>query len=214
MPTICSEPPAACIRSRKGSVNWHVGQPALYSTTRTGPRASRSDRVCVAPSMPGSSKAGAAAPAASGFPARFPNIPLRLVLLALDEAENVEALDFAIREKAVDGVLLVDEDFENRVQLGQQQQLDIALVGIHQLQRATRFFERGETDHHAAQARGIDVFDMPQVEDDVVAPGRHGFTDLVAQPVGVAHGEAAFKGDNLYSVAVVLRDFQAHGKIL
>ena len=55
-------------------------------------------------------------------------------------------------KKAVHRVLNFGKDLENGVQLGQQQQFDIALVGIHQLERAAFLLKRGKADHHAAEA--------------------------------------------------------------
>src|SRR5437660_12123155 len=52
---------------------------------------------------------------------------LTLVLL-LNEAQNIEVLDFALREETVDRVLLVGENLKHRRELGQQQQFDVALV--------------------------------------------------------------------------------------
>ena len=56
-----------------------------------------------------------------------------LFLLLLDEAENVEALEFAVGEKAVDGVLLIIEHLEDGGELGHDEKLDAAAAQVEQL---------------------------------------------------------------------------------
>src|SRR5690349_17716706 len=53
------------IRSRYGRVNWHTGQPALYSARRAGPPAKSPERVAGSPDTWVNANSGAFAPAAS-----------------------------------------------------------------------------------------------------------------------------------------------------
>jgi hypothetical protein len=65
--------------------------------------------------------------------------PYRVRLVAfltsvfLYELQDIEMLDLASRKETVHSGLHIVEDLENRVELRQQQQFHIALVGIHQL---------------------------------------------------------------------------------
>src|ERR1039458_1444382 len=50
---------------------------------------------------------------------------LSLFLHLLDEAQDIERLDGAVREEAVHGVLLIGEQIEHRGELGHDQEFDI-----------------------------------------------------------------------------------------
>ena len=58
----------------------------------------------------------------------------------LHEAQNIEAFNLAVREKAVDGIGLFAKHFENRMQPRQRQQFHVPLIQVEQLQRAAGLF--------------------------------------------------------------------------
>lgn len=75
--------------------------------------------------------------------------------------------DLAIREETVDCVLLVVEYFEDRCQLGQDQQLYVTLGQMQELKRPTLLLKRGEADNHRAETCAVDKLDSLQVQNDV-----------------------------------------------
>ena len=89
-------------------------------------------------------------------------------------------------KEAVHRVLDLVEHLEDRVQLGQQQQFDIALVRIHQLQGAALLLERGEADDQDAEPGGIDIVHRAEIHHDVVLPGRGELRNAFPQKVGLA----------------------------
>src|SRR5690242_11310432 len=78
----------------------------------------------------------------------------------LDEIENVERLDFAVREEAVDGVLLVGEQVEHGGELGHYQQLDVPAIQVEQFHDSARLAQSGGTDHESAEPGAVDVIDI------------------------------------------------------
>jgi len=65
--------------------------------------------------------------------ANYENTLLRFLFLLLHKGENIESLDAAAGEKTIDGIQQFDEYFEDGVKLGERQQFDVALIGVHQL---------------------------------------------------------------------------------
>src|SRR5688572_4263059 len=118
---------------------------------------------------------GAVAPDASIDDLRF-----RRIALLLNEAEDVELSDLTVGEEAVDCVLLIHEQFEDGSQLREHQQFDIAFAQVQDLEGAAGLFHGGEADDQSAEARGIYVVDVLEIEDDVDLPGIHEFADLLA----------------------------------
>ena len=142
--------------------------------------------------------------------------PYRVRLIAVlggvfsHKLQDVEMLDLAPREKTVHRGLNVLEDLENRVQLGQQQQLHIPLIGIHQLQSAVLLLERRKADHERAQAGGIDVLHMRQIKDDVEVPCRCSLIDFLADATGFSNGQPALESQNDNALAFALLNFETH----
>src|SRR5579862_3655138 len=137
--------------------SWPPGSSNIARPGARGPRSSIADAT---PRANGRSETCPTAQSTFGF-----------LLLLLHEGENIEALDFAVREKAVDRIQRIHENLEDGVQLGERQQLDVALIGIHQFERAALLFQRCVTNHHAAETGGIDVIDVGQIEDYVKMAG-------------------------------------------
>src|ERR1017187_8423262 len=89
------------------------------------------------------------------------------ILLVLNKAQDIEGLELAVGVEAVDGVLLVGEDLEDRSQLGHDQQLDAAPRKVEQLDHAGALAQGCRAHDERAQAGRIDVIDATQVEDQV-----------------------------------------------
>src|SRR5579862_5268311 len=77
---------------------------------------------------------------------------LLLFFQFLHEIENVEGFDFAVGEKAVDRVLLVVENLEDRGELGHDQKLHGAAAEADQLDVSARFACTGSQEDESAQA--------------------------------------------------------------
>src|ERR1700680_378 len=95
------------------------------------------------PSRLFNSNDGARTPASSMAVFFFPHMSAGLLalFLLLDETEDVEMLDLAFGEEAVHGFLLFSKDLHYGRQLGEQQQLDVPAVKVHQLHRSARLLQ-------------------------------------------------------------------------
>src|ERR1017187_10320487 len=89
------------------------------------------------------------------------------ILDVLHKAQDIEGLELAVGVKAVDGVLLVGEDLEDRSQLGHDQQLDTATAEVEQLDRAGVLAQGCRAHDQRAQSGRIDVIDATQIEHQV-----------------------------------------------
>src|ERR1700735_2542271 len=120
------------MRSRNGNVSWQTGQEVLKKASSAGPCAAISARLISPSSRRARRNSGARAPtSARSRSPRVTMVPsLRSLLHLLHEAQNVEDFELAVGVVTADGVLLIGEGFEDRVELGHHQQVDIAPVEI------------------------------------------------------------------------------------
>src|SRR5579862_427846 len=200
------------MRSMKGSVSWQVGHVTLKNASSTGPDASAPARFCLAlPSSVAKSNSGACAPACS-VRGCFADAMARLFFLhRLDEVQDVELLQFAIREEAIDGVLLVVEDFEYGGEFCHHQQFDLTPRQVEQLNSAAGLLLRGEDHYQRAKAGRIHVVDALHVENGFAVTRGQVLTQVFAK-LGrfIAHCQTAFDVDDGYAFVFTLMKFDRH----
>ena len=121
-------------------------------------------------------------------------------------------LDLTIGEETVDGILLVIENFEDRGELGHDEQLDAAPGEIQQPDLAAGFVQRRVAHHQSAQASAIHIIDFRHVENDATLAGidqcLHGFA---IRGHFAPDGHAAIEVENGDAFAVSFVDLEAHG---
>jgi hypothetical protein len=84
--------------------------------------------------------------------------------LILHERENIETLDFAIRQETVDGVLLFPSTSKTVCNCVNASNSTLRRFRRISFSTPPAFLSCVLTDHQAAQAHGIDVLDVRQVE--------------------------------------------------
>src|ERR1700722_9017459 len=129
----------------------------------------------------------------------------------LHELQDVKALHFAPREEAVDRVGLVVEHFEDGIDLGHQDQLDIAPVDVDEFCHAVQTLESGGAHDQGSEASTIDVVDLVHIENELAAGLGRIFFECVAKGGNlVAHSDAALqiKEDNAFSFS--FSNFENH----
>src|SRR5262249_47452555 len=87
-----------------------------------------------------------------------------IVAKLLYERENIEALNLAIGKEAVYRVRLIVEHFENRIDSGHHQQLDITAVHVDQLGGAFGFLSRRRTQDQRAESGAVDEVDALHIQ--------------------------------------------------
>src|ERR1700736_5059807 len=85
----------------------------------------------------------------------------------LDEIQDVEVLNLAVREKAIDSTLLIVENFEDGGELGHNQQLDAAAAQVQQLDFAAGPLHGRVGHHQSAESGAIDVIDLLHIENNI-----------------------------------------------
>src|SRR5258708_36805266 len=144
---------------------------------------------------------------------RAPHFPARSgfrLLLLLNETQDVETLDLAPGVEAVDGVSLIGEHLENGVQTRQRQQFHVALVQMRELQRSACLLDLREADDEVAQAGGINVVDLAQVEHDLRMARGQQRGDLLPHRRNLPHRDAALQSQNGHIFPLAFSDFQGH----
>lgn len=129
----------------------------------------------------------------------------------LNDAQNIVVLDGAAGKEAVDRALLVGEDFKHALQLQEDYQLDMRGREMDQCQSPAGLGQLHRAEYQRAQASGIDMKDMLEVENQFGFAGVAERLEALAQgEVFFPHRQAPFQRENSYSFLFAWLHLQTH----
>src|SRR5580704_10981582 len=119
---------------------------------------------------------------------------LAAVFLLFHEIQDVVPINLAFREEAIHRFNFVLIGFEGSVQLERLRKAGLKLTQVQQHQLAARFTKLYRPEHQRAQAGAIDVGNIFQIQDDVVAAGvQKTLQPLTKRKILRAQAHAAFE---------------------